>query len=205
MANLADEMKKASKMKKDGERRAEKEKKLSKKQKEKAEKRKNKMAIADEKKAKSDLAKKVKVSLSKIMEVYHDVKGDYINENGVELMKDKEGNIMGMVDGFAFVSDSEGTITFYSKPVQGDSYYYFIPLHDDNYQYWFDYDEVPVKLGAFKLFSVKPEDIKFKTARVCEGSSYPPKQDRIDEVYNKLQYVKIEKAVSSMRNQRVKR
>lgn len=193
-------------------RKEEKEREKAKKNAEKAkllEKKKEKKHLEElrekEIKRKEDLAKNVKSVLAKIIKAYPNMTGHYINENGVEMSRDDKGNIMGIVDGFAFISDNEGTITFYSKPERKDDYYYYAPMRDDNYQCWFEYDKISAKLGAFKTYSVKGTDVVGKKAVVCEHFSCAPTQKEVDEVYNKLEYVKIESKLTEMRTQSSKR
>ena len=181
-------------------RKEEKEREKAKKNAEKAkllEKKKEKKHLEElrekEIKRKEDLAKNVKSVLAKIIKTYPNMTGHY------------KGNIMGIVDGFAFISDNEGTITFYSKPERKDDYYYYAPMRDDNYQCWFEYDKISAKLGAFKTCSVKGTDVVGKKAVVCEHFSCAPTQKEVDEVYNKLEYVKIESKLTEMRTQSSKR
>ena len=208
MASLFDGMKSVAKATKD-EKRRDKEQKRN-REREKALEEKNlenyrRNAAALEKKRKVEFAKKVKICLSKIMEVYPHMDGNYIRENDVEIIRDTEGNIMGIADGIAFVSNSNGNLIFSSKPREDSSYYYYAPMRDDNYQDWYDYEEATAKLGLFKTFSLKKEDVQIKRTYVCDHASYAPTKEHRESVYNQLKYGQVERALTMARTQNTKR
>ena len=55
---------------------------------------------------------------------------DYLKENDLEIVKDSQGNIMGMIEGYAFASDKRGNITFYSKPERKDKCFGYSSMLD---------------------------------------------------------------------------
>lgn len=144
------------------------------------------------------MAKQVKLSLSKILKAYSYMDGDYFNEFGVEIVKDKDGNIAGIVDGMVYMSNNDRTITFFSRPEE---------TRDDNsfLQYFFSYDEVTVSLKPLKKFSIKPEGVKCYMELLSKATLEFPSREKVNEIYNSLDYAKIEVMVSEKRPQINKR
>ena len=206
MASLFDGMKKVAQVTKEEER-----KKREEKQKEEMEiarqkrerKEQEERSAAEEAKRRADFAKKVKVALTKIMKAYPHMNGEYIKEDDVEIVRDNEGNIMGMVGDLAFVSNSQGSITFSSKPKILD--WSFGPPHDEVYTCIYLQYEVAAKLGMFRTFNFRTEDVYERKTTVCERADYPPKQEQIDAVYDSLKYGQAEKALAVMRTKNTKR
>ena len=118
-------------------------------------------------------------------------------------MRDKSGNISGIVGNYAFISDNNGNITFYSRPEPHESYHYYPPLRSDNYDYWFTYDEIRVPLGPFKSYFVEKPEVKEKYAFL--SSEEKPTTEKIEETRKSLPYTKIDELVCSKRSQITKK
>ena len=147
-----------------------------------------------EKEFKLDLIKKVRIVLAKIVEVYPKMEGNYIEKDGLKLVKDSKGNIKGMMDRLAFSSDDQGNILFYTWPSYIENSFYHGGMHDDYGSWYYEYEKIVAELGLFRKYRIY--NVETITKCISDGWG-APSSDKEYAVKSKLEYYKIEREVES--------
>lgn len=141
----------------------------------------------------------IKGYLSTIIETYPKMTGNYYKDENIQLAKDDEGNILGIIGNYSFVSNNKGQVLFYSKPTSSTSSRITGPTAWDTEETcYINYNSAVAKLTDSKEFEVSMDDLKnhhFENRR-CDN---PYGDDDIAKLTSTTMFFKIESQLNTMR------
>lgn len=125
----------------------------------------------EDRERKKRVVEEIKICFAKINDAYSRMEGNYIREgefpNLLQIVKDKNGNIFGLVDGYAFASNEKREVHFYSKPVVYAKEIHAGPHWSDTEKiYTYDYATALVRLRGPREFDIPQVNIHLKETSI---------------------------------------
>ena len=140
----------------------------------------------------------IKGYLSTIMETYPKMTGNYYKDENIEIAKDDEGNILGIIGNYSFVSNNKGQILFCSKPISTTSSRITGPTAWDTEETcYIHYDSAVAELTDSKELEVSMDNLKSHAIKDIKYDN-PYTEDEIRKLMSQTMFMQVRNQINSI-------